>query len=104
MFTNSIAVAEITGIIASLENIPKNHGNKIAIFCDNKYVVGVANDLHQCHKNHLSLSKQLHSLMLTIRQTASVTIEWIPAHCDIELHDEADTLAVEAALLGIDTV
>ena len=48
MFTNSIAVAEITAIIN--ENIPKNHDSKIAVFCDNKFVVGVANDLHECHK------------------------------------------------------
>ena len=99
-----LAVAEITAIINALENIPQNHGGKIAVFCDNKYVVGVANDLHECHKNHLSLSKKLHGLILSIRQTASVNIEWIPAHCDIELHDEADTLAVEAAQLGIGTV
>ena len=46
-----------------------------------------------------SLSKsalELHQTIFQLRQTRTVDIIWIPAHCGITLHDRADFLATQA--------
>ena len=40
---------------------------------------------------------QLQQILFEIRQKFIAQIEWLPAHCDILLHDMADALAVESA-------
>ena len=51
--TNSIAIAEITAIINALSKVSTASKKDIVVFCDNKYVVGVANNIYQCNHKHL---------------------------------------------------
>ena len=70
--------------------------DSITAFCDNKTVVNIANNL-QLAKGDISKSAlELQQTLFKLRQNTAVKIRWIPAHCNIHLHDRADHLATNA--------
>ena len=73
------------------------YNDKLVFFCDNKYVVRLA---HDTTKSKYQIKKQtikLQQILFELRQNLITKIEWLPAHCDIKLHDTADILAVQCA-------
>ena len=98
--TNSIAVAELKAVTSSLDLVRRNNiapDKDITVFCDNKYVVGIANEVKKVNISHIADAINLHQLLFKMKQHRKIEIIWIPAHCGIKLHDRADELAVKAA-------
>ena len=89
--TNSIAIDEMTAIINALSQVSTAEQKDIVVFSDNKY-----NIIHNCNNKHLHLAKKLHQYILHINHCVTLTIDWLPAHCNISLHDKAHELAIEA--------
>ena len=79
------------------DNLEKLNNKNIVLFCDNKYVVNIANALYKTHRRHKILATKIQQKIFHLNQRASVEVLWLPAHCDIKLHDVADTLAVQGA-------
>ena len=103
VITPDITIAELTALTQAADTLNSNikqfntNHNNIIFFCDNKFVVKLANDITQCKYKYKSDAMQLQQLLFDIRQQSIVKIEWILAHCDIKLHDLADQLAGECA-------
>ena len=100
---NSIQIAELTAIYSALDTVLENkliytNNKNIAIFCDNKYVVNILNNKYNSNKKHSTLCDQTQQLLFKCRQNRKVEVMWIPAHCDVFFHDQADKLAVQAAI------
>ena len=95
----SIAFAEISSMHQALKHIIESNNittESITAFCDNKTVVNIANNL-QVAKGELNKpALELHQTLFKLRQNTAVKIRWIPAHCNIHLHDRADFLATHA--------
>ena len=97
--SGSIALAEITSMLQAFKHVLESTNidtDSITAFCDNKTVVNIANNL-QLAKGDLSKSAlELQQILFKLRQNTTVKICWIPAHCNIHLHDRADHLATNA--------
>ena len=95
----SIAHAEMVSLSTALDkinelDIPNN--SEVIAFCDNKQVVNIANNSSNINSNLYTENLKLQQTLFLLRQTKSVSVCWIPAHCNIKLHDLADELAVSA--------
>ena len=96
--TTSIAVAEFSAIDKALQHLKTLPNTKdTTLFCDNKYVVAAINNTHTTNKVHKDILHSIQQHLFNLRQSYSVNVVWIPAHCNIKHHDLADRLAVEAA-------
>ena len=96
----SIAVAEASAILDALTWLSNNLSNinkDIIMFCDNKYVVNISNLLSKVHYKHKQLARKIQQKIFEIKQDKQIKVTWLPAHCDIILHDEADELACQGA-------
>ena len=101
----NIAMAELTALTKAADIIQKEsnkyittYNDKLVFFCDNKYIVRLAEDTTKCKHQLQDKYIQLQQILFELRQNIIVKIEWLPAHCDIELHDAADSLAVACAI------
>ena len=96
----NIAVAEATAIQDALDWLllhPPDNGQDIIFFCDNKYVVNMCQSSPKSHRKHRSIAISLQQKLFELGQNVGVQVVWLPAHCDIVLHDEADLLACQSA-------
>ena len=104
--TTDICIAEMSAIICALQQevIQNTTSQDIVLFCDNQYVVDVANDDARYHVVHSDVAIQMRQVLFQLRHKCSIEVEWIPAHCNIDSHDKADKMAVKAAMGDISTV
>ena len=96
----SIAIAEASAIYDALtwvSNHLQNLESDIVLFCDNKYVVNATNNNTRVKNKHKTLAIKIQQKLFQIRQHVECNITWMPAHCDIKSHDQADILAVQGA-------
>ena len=94
----SIALAELVSMKTAFDNL--NNLNfkhtKITAFCDNKTVVDIANCILEAKGDLNRHALQLQQNLFHLRHKYYIQICWIPAHCNIHLHDRADFLATHA--------
>ena len=97
----SIALAELTSLLAALLNLKQNSSinqlnNNITAFCDNKYVVDIINDKRQANQLLIPNLQKVQETIFLLSQKINIKVIWIPAHCGVKLHDLADKLATTA--------
>ena len=59
-------------------------------------MVNIANNLQLAKGDISKRALELQQTLFKLRQNTAVKICWIPAHCNIHLHDRADYLATHA--------
>ena len=95
----SIAMAELISMLHAFRKISSStnkYNSPITAFCDNKSVVNIANSLTNARGDLNKYALELHQILFKLRQNIPINICWIPAHCNIHLHDRADFLATHA--------
>ena len=79
-----------------IANSTDKYNSNITAFCDNKTVVNIANSVSTAKGDLSAHALELHQILFKLRQDIPINICWIPAHCNIHLHDRADFLATHA--------
>ena len=96
---HSINLAELQGIFHTLQYLLQHHtlltptNKQAVIFCDNKYVVNVLNQINKPNSKHLELYTHILQLLRALNPVLNFKFEWIPSHCETPGNDIADHLA-----------
>ena len=94
--TGSIAVAELDPILNATNYILENkilHKQGFVSYIDNQYVAYTLKGIYRPNIKHLNKIIQIKHNIKKISAVTKFDIEWIPAHCGINIHDQVDNMA-----------